>query len=198
MLGLLVYAVLFSRIQLPVVNGDLGNQTEPDVNTTKIATSPRVLPSVTTKSSLSTSRHGVSPPPQQPQFCQLFKNDDCILVLMTGGLIIACTLLILSTLALAWKVCLLSKRISALSSNVDLSSQAGHTRGTNAKESSLCETELREGSMLMGDHLQEDGAEEAAAERVEDASPACAENSSHPAPQGEPSEGGEKDEKDVV
>lgn len=64
------------------------------------------------------------------------------------------------------------------------------------KESSLWETELREGSMLMGDHPQEDGTEEAAAEKVQDASPACAENSSHPAPQGEASEGGEKDEKD--
>lgn len=119
-------------------------------------------------------------------------------MLITGGLIIVCTVLILSTLILAWKVCLLSKRISALSSNVDLSSHTGHTRGTNVKESSLWETELREGSMLMGDHLQEGGAEEAAAEKVEDASPAPAENSSHPAPEGEASEGGEKDEKDAV
>lgn len=73
-----------------------------------------------------------------------------------------------------------------------------HTRGTNVKESSLWETELREGSMLMGDHPQEGGTQEAAAEKVEDASPAPAENSAHPAPQGEPSEGGEKDEKDAV
>lgn len=66
------------------------------------------------------------------------------------------------------------------------------------KESSLWETELREGSMLMGDHPQEGGTQEAAAEKVEDASPAPAENSAHPAPQGEPCEGGEEDEKDAV
>eukprot|EP00066_Takifugu_rubripes_P020511 XP_011609777.1 PREDICTED: uncharacterized protein LOC105417481 [Takifugu rubripes] len=200
MLGLLVYAVLFSRIQLHVVNCDLGNETQPYVNTAGTSASTTVQPSTTTKLSLSTSTyHGTSAKtPQQPQFCQLFKDGDCILVLITGGLIIACTVLILSTLILAGKVCLLSKRLSALSSNVDLSSHTGHTREANVKESSLWENELKEGSMLMGDRLQEDGTEEAAAEKVEDASPASAEDSSHPAPQGEPSEGGEKDEKDVV
>lgn len=109
-------------------------------------------------------------------------------------------LLVLSTLVLACQVCLLKHRINALSSDVDLNSHVGCERGTNVKEGSQSEIELREVSTLLDAHLQEDkdGTEEAETEMVEDASPAHAEHSSHPAPQEEPSEGGGKDEKDVA
>lgn len=116
-------------------------------------------------------------------------------------MIIACTILILSTLVLAWKVCLLSKRVSVLSSNADLVDQTECMRGAAAERSSLFETELREGSMLMEDHLHEgkggmeeqdetakenkaEEAEEAA--KREEASPVPTENSPSPVPQEEP------------
>lgn len=144
-------------------------------------------------------------------------------MLMIGGLIIACTALILSTLVLAWKVCLLSKRVSALSgSSADLIGQTERARATPAGKGSPSETELREGSMLMAEPLsegkrgsEEEEEEEAGAaneDRVEEAeeagkreeaSPAPAKNCSSPAPQEEPtkadpaSEGTEKPKDEV-
>lgn len=117
---------------------------------------------------------------------------------------IACAVLVLSTLVLAWKVCLLSKRVSTLSSSADLISQTERTRETTVKKSSLSEAELKEDSMLMADHLhegkggmeeeeeeegiaKEDKPEEAdEAAKREEASPAPTENSSSPVPQEEP------------
>lgn len=128
---------------------------------------------------------------------------------------LACTVLLLSTLVLAWKVCLLSKRVSALSSNADLISQTERRQGTTVKKSSLSEAEPMEGSALMADHLhegkegteeEEEGttkevkAEEAVeATKREEASPAPVENSSSPPPQEEPAkaDGTEKPKAEV-
>lgn len=224
MLGLLFYVLLMSTVQLQVANCELqnDNQTYPATSTPtteEMLSSTTVQPSTTmSRSSFAPTHNTPSPSSEQTTVCKLFGKDFNPMFLVVGGLIIACTILILSTLVLAWKVCLLSKRVSALSNSADLVGQRECTREATVKKSSLTETEPREGSMLMADHLhegeggtaEEEGnanedeaeKEEEAAKR-EEASPAPAEDSSSPAPQEEPAkadstaEGTEKPKDDV-
>lgn len=223
MLGLLLYVILPCIIQLQVANCELQNdtQTSPATSTpTEMLTSTTVQSSTTMSRSSFTPAHSTpSPSSEQPSVCKFFGKGCHSVLLLVGGLIVACTILILSTLVLAWKVCLLSKRVSALSSSADLISQMECTRVTTVKKSSQSETELREGSVLVDDHLHEgkggmeegeegtaneDKAEEAEeAAKREEASPAPTENSSNPAAQEEPakadstSEGTEKPKAEV-
>ncbi|XP_070838697.1 uncharacterized protein [Chaetodon trifascialis] len=74
--------------------------------------------------------------------------------MVVGGLIIVCTILLLSTLLLACKVCQLSSRIKALSSNTELISSTEYWTGTAKKNKSEPETEPKETSVLMGDISQ--------------------------------------------
>lgn len=87
----------------------------------------------------------------------LFNKTACGPVFMvTGGLIIVCTILLVSTFLLAWKVCQLSRRIKALSSDVELISDSEYRteNGKKNKSKSETETEPKETSVLMADLSQ--------------------------------------------
>ncbi|XP_035522542.1 uncharacterized protein LOC118331605 [Morone saxatilis] len=120
------------------------------------------LPTTTTTVSQSSNSPSTSPSPSPgpqpttPNTNNTFFSRDCLPVLMvTGGLILACTILLVSTLLLAWKVCHLSRRIKALSSNADLISNPEYFMGTDKKNKSKPEeTEAKETSVLMSDISQ--------------------------------------------
>ncbi|XP_078122628.1 uncharacterized protein LOC144528079 [Sander vitreus] len=77
---------------------------------------------------------------------------ECPLTLMvSGGLIIACTILLVSIVVLIWKVCHLNRRIKMLSSNADLISTNDYWMGTAKKNK---ETEAKETTVLMSDISQ--------------------------------------------
>lgn len=96
-----------------------------------------------------------SPKPQSNAPDNIFNLRDCLpMFMVAGGLIIACTILLVSTLILAWKVCQLSCRIKALSENADLVSSTEYWMGTTMKNKSKSDTETREASMLMADVSQ--------------------------------------------
>ncbi|XP_070699907.1 uncharacterized protein [Pempheris klunzingeri] len=108
---------------------------------------------------ISQSRTTVSQrPPTDPQPTtpkMIFYLKECLPVLMvTGGLIIACTILLVSTFLLTWKVCQLSKQIKALGSSGDLISTSEYWIGTAKKNKSKSETEAKETSILMDDMSQ--------------------------------------------
>ncbi|XP_044078421.1 uncharacterized protein LOC122888259 [Siniperca chuatsi] len=96
--------------------------------------------------------HTTSPPPgPQPTTTHnsVFYRKECLTVFMvSGGLIIACVILLISTLLLACKVCQLSRDIKVLNSNVDLISNSEYRMGTK-KNKSKSEAEATETSMLM-------------------------------------------------
>ncbi|XP_051258024.1 uncharacterized protein LOC127364475 [Dicentrarchus labrax] len=118
------------------------------------------LPTTSTAVSKSSKSPTTSPSPFPQSTTQdtknIFFSKDCLPVLMvTGGLIIACTILLVSTLLLAWKVCHLSRRIKALSSNADLISNPEYFMGNDKKNKSKPEeTEAKETSVLMSDISQ--------------------------------------------
>lgn len=95
---------------------------------------------------------------------------------------LACMILMLSTLMLSIVVCLINKRVNALISTADLDSHRGYMAVSAAKESRSSEIELREVSVLLADcpHGVTDATEEV---KVEEASPEPAEKSCSPAPQ---------------
>lgn len=137
---------------------DLQNSTDQEGLTTTVLT---VLPS-TSSGVMSTqspttvirfpSSHSTKPSlgPQPTTPNGMFYRKECLPVFMvTGGLIIACAILLVSTLMLAWKVCQLSRRIKALSSNADLISNSEYWIGTDKRNKSKSETEPRETSVLM-------------------------------------------------
>lgn len=152
------------------------------------------------------SRSTKPPPGPQPTTPNgMFYSKECLPVFMvTGGLIIACAILLVSTLMLAWKVCQLSRHIKALSSNADLISNTEYWIGTAKMNKSKSETEPRETCVLMADLGQsqeetgngatkEEGGtvngdnkkEEGDAANSEEASSTPAENSSSSKPQEE-------------
>lgn len=79
-------------------------------------------------------------------------TKHCLPILMvTGGLIIACFILLISTFMLAWKVCHLSRRIKSLASNDDLISSADFWTGKSNKVKAKVETEDKEDTVLLGE-----------------------------------------------
>ncbi|XP_026226057.1 uncharacterized protein LOC113169113 [Anabas testudineus] len=87
------------------------------------------------------------------------KFEECFLCFsVAGGLIVACAVLLISTLTLACKVCQLSRRLRRLSINSDLISNSEYKIGTAEKDKDKCEQEVKETSMLMSDmgQAQED------------------------------------------
>lgn len=72
-----------------------------------------------------------------------------MLYMASGGLILLCTVLLLSTLVMTWKVRHLSRRLKALSSNADLISNCEYWMGTARKSKSKSETEAKETGLLM-------------------------------------------------
>lgn len=213
MFGLLLYIILSCTIQLHVANCQSQNYNETFHETStpiEMKAPSTVQSSKTMSQSSSVPAHSETSPGSQPTpVWKFFNNSPRPVLLLVGGLIIACTILILSTLVLAWKVCLLSKRVSALSSSADLISQTECTRGTAARKSSVSETALGECIMLTDEHLHEgkggteeeegaankDMAEEAEdAAKEEEATPPPTENSSSPAPQEEAAKAGSTSE----
>ncbi|XP_031713210.1 uncharacterized protein LOC116388981 [Anarrhichthys ocellatus] len=96
-------------------------------------------------------------------------RKECLTVfLVAGGLIIACTILLLSTLLLMCKVCQLSNRVKMLSVNGDLISTSEYWIGTAKKSKSAPETEAKETTVLMTDIIlgQEDMGNGAAEEEA--------------------------------
>ncbi|KAM3601003.1 uncharacterized protein V6R79_005942 [Siganus canaliculatus] len=156
-------------------NGGL-NVTERDLSSTPVdpalstpagvtpeASSSVSVPSTTTAvssgptASTSSDLHTTAP-------SMLFYFKSCLpITMVTGGLIIVCTILLLSTLLLAWKVCLLSSRVKALSSNADLISNSEYWMGTAKKNKNKSEPEAQETSVLMASvsATQEDEGEKA-------------------------------------
>lgn len=74
---------------------------------------------------------------------------------ITAGLILACTILLVATLLLACKVCKLNRRIKALSSDIELTSNTERYLGSAKRDKDKSEvTEVKETSMLMADVSQ--------------------------------------------
>lgn len=110
---------------------------------TTVSPSPGPQPATTTTTTSSTTPIAV------------FYKKECLPVYMvTGGLIIACSILLLSTLFLMCKVCQLSKRVKMLSDNADLISTSEYWMGTAKKNKSASETEEKETTVLMADIAQ--------------------------------------------
>lgn len=65
--------------------------------------------------------------------------------MVAGGLILACTILLISTLLLAWKVCQLSRRLKMLSGHSDLMIPAKYWKDNNKSDADAKET-----AVLMG------------------------------------------------
>lgn len=117
-------------------------------------------PKVTTNGQ-STSKHTVSNPPIKPTYPNTstkpknnYFKQECLEVLMVaGGLIILCAILLISTLSLTCKVCQLNRRINRLKKNKDddLISNSGYLMGTAMKNKSKSGTEAVETTILMAD-----------------------------------------------
>ncbi|XP_022601726.1 uncharacterized protein LOC111222313 [Seriola dumerili] len=85
----------------------------------------------------------------------MFFQKECLTVYMvTGGLIIACSILLASTLLLTWRVCQLNRHLKMLSTDADLISTSQYWMGTARKTKSKSETQAKETSMLMADFSQ--------------------------------------------
>ncbi|XP_073335963.1 uncharacterized protein [Pagrus major] len=81
----------------------------------------------------------------------IFKEESLPLLMVTGGLMIVCTILLLSTLLLSCKVCRLSRRIKVLSSNADMISNSEYWMGTAKGDKGKSEEEPKETTVLMAD-----------------------------------------------
>ncbi|XP_037603566.1 uncharacterized protein LOC119475178 [Sebastes umbrosus] len=112
------------------------------VSPTTVSPSPGPQPTTTTTTSSTTP-------------IAVFYKKECLPVYMVaGGLIIACAILLLSTLFLMCKVCQLSKRVKMLSDNADLISTSEYWMGTAKRNKSASETEVKETTVLMADIAQ--------------------------------------------
>ncbi|XP_056267296.1 uncharacterized protein LOC130191668 isoform X1 [Pseudoliparis swirei] len=111
-----------------------------DSNSHGLSLSPSPQPTTTT-----TAAAAASP-------IYMFYKKECHPVFMTaGGLIIACTVLLTSTLLLMCTVCRLSRRIKMLSANGDLISTSEYWMGTAKRSKSEPETNANEAAVLMAD-----------------------------------------------
>ncbi|XP_054482406.1 serine-rich adhesin for platelets-like [Anoplopoma fimbria] len=82
----------------------------------------------------------------------MFNMKECRPVfIVAGGLIIACTILLISTLLLIYKVCRMSRRIKTLSNDNDLISTSEYWMETAKKSKGASETEAKETTVLMAD-----------------------------------------------
>ncbi|XP_045896410.1 uncharacterized protein LOC123963537 [Micropterus dolomieu] len=85
---------------------------------------------------------------------KVFRKECHPILIVSGGLIVFCAILLVSTLLLAWKVCQLSRRIKALSSNADLICYSEPLIETAKTDKSKSETDAKETNMLMTDVVQ--------------------------------------------
>lgn len=113
----------------------------PDPNPIKTTTKTTTKPTTTTTKTISHS--------------DIFSIKECRLVLfVSAGLIIACAILLISTLFLAWRTCHLSRLLRTLSTNGDLISNSEYWMGTARSGKSKPETEAKETTVLMSDLSQ--------------------------------------------
>lgn len=108
-------------------------------------------PKVTTTTAPTTTTRTTAPAPTSPLHTLFFKKECLTLYMVAGGLIIACTILLISTFMLSWKVCRLNRHIKMLSSNSDLISTSEYWLGTAKKSKSNSGTQARETTVLMSD-----------------------------------------------
>ncbi|XP_028451947.1 uncharacterized protein LOC114567184 [Perca flavescens] len=126
--------------------------TSKDVATSVASTTPNATtpsPKIVSESKTQSTSPDTKPPINT--LPRMFSKEwkECRLTLMvSGGLIIACTILLLSVLVLLCKVCHLRRRIKMLSSNADLISTNDYWMGTAKKNK---ETEAKETTVLMSD-----------------------------------------------
>nr|XP_046267609.1 mucin-5AC [Scatophagus argus] len=132
--------------------------TVPTSSFTSPRSTPKISSSMTTRSPTPPAQFSSRPstsssPGSQPTtLIAYFYRKECLPILMvTGGLLIACTFLLLSTLLLACKVCQLSGRIKALRSNTDVMESFMESA---KKDTSEPETEPKETNMQMTDFSQ--------------------------------------------
>lgn len=133
------------------------NQTSNSIPPTNNLMTTRSTTSITTTTRATTlcSQDPSTTTPPPSLLDHLFGKMTCGPVFMvTGGLIIVCTILLVSTLLLAWKVCQLSRRIKALSCDVELVSNTEYRTENGKKNKSKSETEPKETSVLMADLSQ--------------------------------------------
>ncbi|XP_032390302.1 uncharacterized protein LOC116700938 [Etheostoma spectabile] len=117
-----------------------------DETTNVASTTPDATTPSPESKSQSTSR---SPDTESPTIPIFNFSKKCIPELMvSGGLIIACAILLVCIVALTWKVCQLSRHVKMLSSNADLISTNDYWMGTAKKNK---ETEAEETTVLMSD-----------------------------------------------
>lgn len=81
-----------------------------------------------------------------------FNFKECLpLYVVAGGLILACLILLFSTLLLACKVCQLNRRLKTLSSDSDMISNCAYKMQTFNENTNKSEPEAKETSILMAD-----------------------------------------------
>ncbi|XP_040907211.1 uncharacterized protein LOC121190492 [Toxotes jaculatrix] len=134
--------------------------------TSLMSTKASAAVSVVTKSHSTSSSSGLhtgepthNHPTPTPTPGWMFYRKECLQVfIVTGGLIIGCTILLVCTLILTCRVCQLSRHLKMLTEDADLISNSEYWMGTARKNKSKSETEAKETSMLMADvnHAQED------------------------------------------
>ncbi|XP_068585598.1 uncharacterized protein [Cebidichthys violaceus] len=160
--------------------GDSTSHAPFQTDTTRDASSMSATLSPTTVSQTSNSHSTSRSPGPQPTTTStsttttttpidMYYRKECLPVfLVAGGLIIACIILLLSTLLLMCKVCQLSNRVKMLSDNSDLISTSEYWIGTAKKSKSAPETEAKETTVLMADinQAQEDVGNGAAKEEA--------------------------------
>ncbi|XP_041657883.1 uncharacterized protein LOC121519137 [Cheilinus undulatus] len=95
-----------------------------------------------------------SPTPTTTPPDDSFFKEECLQVFfVSGGLIILCAILLISTLILAWKVCSLNRRIKELSNNRDLVCTSEYWMEAG-KDKNKSETQPSETTVLMSDLSQ--------------------------------------------
>ncbi|XP_071395734.1 serine-rich adhesin for platelets-like [Centroberyx affinis] len=83
--------------------------------------------------------------------CMFDRRFGLILLMVAGGLIILCTILLVSTVVLTWKVCHMSRHIH---SDADLISNSEYWMGTAQRNGKKSETEAKETAVLMSHFSQ--------------------------------------------
>ncbi|KAI4814133.1 hypothetical protein KUCAC02_003339 [Chaenocephalus aceratus] len=137
----------FQKTSLPDHTSEANNQSEsPSPGSLDFSSHSTSMPSGTHRpTTIYTTTTSTTTP------FNMYRKECLPLFMVSGGLIIACTILLVSTLLLIWKVCQQSRRIKALSSNADLISTSEYWMGTAKRNKSASELEAKENTVLMSD-----------------------------------------------
>ncbi|CAB1420514.1 unnamed protein product [Pleuronectes platessa] len=151
---------------LSTAQSSISASTSPDLITaeTSEASSLRSSETFTTVSVLSSSRSPAAtsvPPPKTTTTSTTvaphwgtYRRECHALYLVSGGLIIVCTVLLVSSLMLTCKVRHLSRRLQALSGDADLISNSEFWMGSARRNKSRSGPEAKETKVLMTDFSQ--------------------------------------------